>query len=85
MATYKSRFEAFGWNVYVIDGHDIEKILNAISKAKSVKNKPTVLIGKTFKGRNFGVGVEDNVILYIIVISFIFLPNFIRCIIMVNL
>lgn len=46
--------------MYVVEGHDIEKILDVLEKAKATKSKPSVLICKTFKGRNFGEGVEDN-------------------------
>lgn len=60
LTQYKQRFEAFGWNAYIVEGHDIEKMLDVLEKAKLVKDKPSVLIGKTFKGRNFGEGVEDN-------------------------
>ena len=44
----------------VIDGHDVTAIVKALEKAKSTKDKPFVIIGKTFKGRNFGEGIEDN-------------------------
>ncbi|MDZ5000397.1 transketolase, partial [Clostridium perfringens] len=37
------KFEAFGWNVLVIDGHNIEEIINAIDKAKNCKGKPTAV------------------------------------------
>lgn len=52
------KFEAFGWNVLVIDGHDIDEILNAIEKAKSCKGKPTVVICNTIKGK--GVSFMEN-------------------------
>lgn len=52
------KFEAFGWNVLVIDGHDIGEILNAIEKAKNCKGKPTVVICNTIKGK--GVSFMEN-------------------------
>ena len=52
------KFEAFGWNVLVIDGHDIDEILNAIEKAKNCKGKPTVVICNTIKGK--GVSFMEN-------------------------
>ncbi|GAA0823011.1 transketolase [Clostridium tertium] len=52
------KFEAFGWNVLVIDGHDIYEILNAIEKAKNCKGKPTVVICNTIKGK--GVSFMEN-------------------------
>ena len=52
------KFEAFGWNVLVIDGHDIKAIQDAIEEAKKVKNKPTVIVCKTVKGK--GVSFMEN-------------------------
>ncbi|MBQ6820670.1 MAG: transketolase [Clostridium sp.] len=52
------KFEAFGWNVLVIDGHDIVAIQDAIAKAKEVKDKPTAIVCKTIKGK--GVSFMEN-------------------------
>ncbi len=52
------KFEAFGWNVVVIDGHNYEEIIGAIEKAKAVKNQPTAIICKTIKGK--GVSFMEN-------------------------
>ncbi|MBK1813647.1 transketolase [Clostridium sp. YIM B02505] len=52
------KFKAFGWNVEVVDGHDIEQIKNALSNAKDVKNMPTAIICKTVKGK--GVSFMEN-------------------------
>ena len=52
------KFEAFGWNVLVIDGHDIKAIQDAIEKAKNTKGKPTVIICNTVKGK--GVSFMEN-------------------------
>ncbi|KAK7102916.1 hypothetical protein V1264_021071 [Littorina saxatilis] len=56
---YKARSEAFGWNTYVVDGHDVEALSRAFYDASQVKNKPTCIIAKTYKGRGI-VGVEDQ-------------------------
>jgi transketolase len=45
------KFEAFGWNVLKINGHDYDEIINAIAKAKEFKGKPTAIICKTIKGK----------------------------------
>lgn len=47
---YKSRFESFGWNAIVVDGHNVEEIIAAFKEAKNTSGKPTVLVAKTFKG-----------------------------------
>ncbi|GAB6168509.1 transketolase [Clostridium carnis] len=52
------KFEAFGWNVLVIDGHNMEEIFGAIEKAKNCKGKPTAVICKTVKGK--GVSFMEN-------------------------
>lgn len=52
------KFEAFGWNVIVIDGHDLEQIKNALASAKEVKGMPTAIIAKTIKGK--GVSFMEN-------------------------
>ncbi|WP_288480687.1 transketolase [Clostridium thermobutyricum] len=52
------KFEAFGWNVLVIDGHNYDEILEAIEKAKACKGKPTAIICKTVKGK--GVSFMEN-------------------------
>lgn len=46
-----SKWEAFGWNVLEIDGHNIENIIEAMKKADNVKGKPTVIIAETVKGK----------------------------------
>ena len=52
------KFEAFGWNVLVIDGHNYEEIIDAIEKAKECKDKPTAVVCKTIKGK--GVSFMEN-------------------------
>ncbi len=52
------KFEAFGWNVIVINGHDYEEIMNAIQKAKSTKGAPTCIVCNTVKGK--GVSFMEN-------------------------
>ena len=55
---YASKLKAFGRNVIQIDGHNIEEILSAFEKAKTVKNKPTAIVAKTVKGK--GVSFMEN-------------------------
>ncbi|MBR3614246.1 MAG: transketolase [Clostridia bacterium] len=52
------KFESFGFNVLVIDGHNFEEILDAFEKAKQTKGKPTAIIAKTIKGK--GVSFMEN-------------------------
>ncbi|MBO5213130.1 MAG: transketolase [Clostridia bacterium] len=55
---YESKFEAFGWNVITIDGHDMTEIASAFENARSTKGKPSVIIAKTVKGK--GVSFMEN-------------------------
>jgi len=58
MDTYRKRCEAFGWNTYVVDGHDVEELCKALWQAQQVKGKPTAIVAKTFKGKGLN-GIED--------------------------
>ena len=51
------KFEAFGWDVLVIDGHDFDAIEDALDKAKA-SDKPFCIIAKTVKGK--GVSYMEN-------------------------
>ena len=53
------KWEAFGWNVIVIDGHDFAEIAEAVEAAKACKGKPTMIVANTVKGK--GVGKMENV------------------------
>jgi transketolase len=46
----KKRFEAVGWHVLKIDGHDRNAIRKAIKKAQKVTDKPTLIICRTVIG-----------------------------------
>ncbi len=52
------KFKAFNWHVQAIDGHNFEEIEKAVEKAKSVSDKPSVIIAKTVKGK--GVSFMEN-------------------------
>lgn len=45
------KFKAFNWHTIVIDGHNHKEIYDALTEAKTVTGKPTVIIGKTHKGQ----------------------------------
>jgi Transketolase len=49
IGVYAKRFEAFGWRVEVIDGHDMEEILEVLA-GTGLDDKPLVILAKTFKG-----------------------------------
>ena len=49
---------AFGWNVIGIDGHNFKEIIQAFDQAETIKNKPTIIIARTVKGK--GVSFMEN-------------------------
>lgn len=53
----KEKFEAFGWYVQEIDGHDFNQILSAIDNTERSK-LPNMIIAKTIKGK--GVSFMEN-------------------------
>lgn len=56
MQDMEKRWSTFGWNAYVIDGHDIEQCYNSLSR---ISEKPKVVIANTIKGK--GVSFMENV------------------------
>jgi len=54
----EKRWEAFGWHVITIDGHDFTEIEAAFNEAKTVKGQPTIVIANTVKGK--GVSFMEN-------------------------
>lgn len=45
-----AKWQSFGWEVFEINGHSIEELIDAFDKAKSVKGKPVVIVCHTEKG-----------------------------------
>ena len=54
----EQKFRAFGFQTVVIDGHNIESIIRALTIAEMTKGKPTAIICKTIKGK--GVYFMEN-------------------------
>jgi transketolase len=52
------KWKAFGWNVINVDGHNLIEIINALNQAEMTKNKPTIIIARTTKGK--GVSFMEN-------------------------
>ena len=52
------KFEAFGFEVMKIDGHDFAQIKDALDRARLIKGKPTAILAKTVKGK--GVSFMEN-------------------------
>lgn len=52
------KWEAFGWNVQEINGHEFADIMGAFNTARSIKGQPAVIIANTVKGK--GVSFMEN-------------------------
>ncbi len=52
------KWQAFGWHVIEINGHDLNQITKAFDQANLVKGQPTVIIAHTIKGK--GVSFMEN-------------------------
>jgi transketolase len=54
----KAKYEAFGWYVLEIDGHNFEAIIDACSEAKAIHTRPVCIIAHTIPGK--GVDFMEN-------------------------
>ena len=54
------KWKAFGWYIIEIDGHNIKEILQAFDQAEKIRNKPSIIIARTTKGK--GVSFMENVV-----------------------
>jgi len=52
------KWQAFGWQVFEIDGHNYSQIIETLAKVEGVKYKPTMIVSKTVKGK--GVSFMEN-------------------------
>jgi transketolase len=55
----KSKWESFGWNVLECNGNNISEVIDSCNKAKTIKEKPTVIIAKTLMGKGVK-SIEDD-------------------------
>lgn len=59
LGAVEKKFEAFGWNSFRIDGHDVEQIWNALERARKETTRPTMIVADTIKGK--GVSFMENI------------------------
>ncbi|MBI4426341.1 MAG: transketolase [Candidatus Kerfeldbacteria bacterium] len=58
LRAYERRVGGFGWRTIAIDGHDLSQVLGAYASASNTRNKPTMIVAKTLKGK--GVSFLEN-------------------------
>lgn len=59
LEVYRRRFEAFGWKVWTVDGHDIPTLTAALAEATAYSGGPAAVIAKTLKGKGVSF-MEDK-------------------------
>lgn len=52
------KYRAFNWHVIEVDGHNIQQFVEACDEAKSIKEKPTLILAHTTPGK--GVPTIEN-------------------------
>ena len=55
---FNNKWQAFGWQVIEVNGHNLTQLIEAFDQAKLIKGKPTVIIAHTIKGK--GVSFMEN-------------------------
>ena len=55
---FNQKWQAFGWQVIEVDGHNLTQLTQALDQAKLTKGQPTVIIAHTIKGK--GVSFMEN-------------------------
>jgi transketolase len=59
LEAYATRWGAFGWHPIIVDGHDLEALLRAYDEARRTKDRPTMIVAKTLKGKGVSF-IEDK-------------------------
>lgn len=55
----KSKFDAFGWKSFQINGHNMKEIIEVLDSVDKIKGVPSVIIAQTIKGK--GISFAENV------------------------
>ena len=55
----KSKFDAFGWKTFEINGHNMKEIVEVLDSTDKIKGVPSVIIAHTIKGK--GISFAENV------------------------
>ena len=58
LGSFRKKYEAFGWSVAEIDGHNFEEILGAFEEAQEITTGPQLIIADTVPGK--GVSFMEN-------------------------
>ena len=56
----RQKWEAFGWSVYEVDGHNLGALIDLMRKVPDGSGKPIMLIAHTVKGKGISFMEDDN-------------------------
>ena len=62
MDPFVDKWESFGWNVKEVNGHSIKELVDALKTIPFLKNKPSVIIAHTVKGK--GISFMESIPLW---------------------
>lgn len=51
LESLRDKYEAFGWHVLEVDGHNIAAFISMVEQAKAIYEKPTIIIAHTIPGK----------------------------------
>jgi transketolase len=55
MEAYAVKWRAFGWHSIVVDGHDVQALLDGFEEARRTKGRPTMILARTIKGKGISI------------------------------
>lgn len=55
----REKYEAFGWHVEDINGHDMQQIIATLEEARAIKEKPVCIIANTIPGKGVQFMEQD--------------------------
>ena len=58
LAPFNEKWQAFGWHVIEVDGHDLAQLTTVFNQVTLIKGQPAVIIARTIKGK--GVSFMEN-------------------------
>jgi len=56
---YKRKFEAFNWRAMIVDGHDMQSLIEALDEARTTHGQPVAIIAHTYKGHGVDADVAN--------------------------
>jgi transketolase len=60
IAPLKEKWQAFGWDTYELDGHDLQALVELLSRPSTSSGKPRAIIAHTIKGKGVSFMEDDN-------------------------